>query len=63
MDDKHDNAIKHHEEMLFLQEHQKKMKPREAKSFWSAVRKTLEMEIRMHELYIVIKDRVERYGK
>ena len=59
----HDSAIRHHEEMLFLNKHQNKMKPKEARSYWVAVRKELETDIRMHELYVLVKDRVERYGK
>ena len=61
-DDIHDSAIKHHEEMLFIKEHQKTMKPGEAKRYWAAVRKQLEIDIKMHELYVLVKDRVERYG-
>jgi hypothetical protein len=34
----------------------------EAKRYWSAVRKSLEIDIKMHELYVLVKDRVERYG-
>ena len=59
MDERH---ITHHEEMMFLKENQKRMKPREAKSYWSVVRKELENDIKMHELYVLVKDRVERYG-
>lgn len=62
MDSRHETAIKHSDEMFFLHEHQKKMKPGEARRFWSAVRKTLEIDIKMHELYVVVKDRVDRYG-
>ena len=62
MDSRHESAIKHSDEMFFMKEHQKHMKPGEARRFWSAVRKSLEIDIKMHELYVVIKDRVERYG-
>jgi hypothetical protein len=54
---------KHHDEMLFLRENQKRMKPGEARRYWSAVRKSLEIDIKMHELYVLVKDRVDRYGK
>ena len=54
---------KHHDEMLFLRENQKRMKPGEARRYWAAVRKELEIDIKMHELYVLVKDRVERYGK
>ena len=54
---------KHHDEMLFLRENQKRMKPGETRRYWSAVRKELEIDIKMHELYVLVKDRVERYEK
>jgi len=64
MEGKHDSVIRHHEEMLFLHKnYEKYMNRREQKSFWSAVRKELETDMKMHELYIVVKDRVERLNK
>ena len=62
MDSRHESAIKHSDEMFFMKEHQKHMKPGEARRFWSAVRKSLEIDIKMHELYVVRKVRVERIG-
>lgn len=63
MNGEHDSAIRHHEEMLFLHEHHHKhMNQRELRSYWSAVRKEIEIDIKMHELYVVVKDRVERLG-
>jgi len=61
--DKHESAIRHHEEMLFLHKHyEKHMNGREQKSFWKVVRNEINNDIKMHELYIVVKDRVERLG-
>lgn len=59
---RHESAIQHHEEMLYMHDHEKTMKPGEKRRYWAAVRKQLEIDIKMHELYVVIKDRVERYG-
>lgn len=59
---RHESVIQHHEEMLYMKDHEKTMKPGEKRRYWAAVRKTLEIDIKMHELYVVIKDRVERYG-
>ena len=59
---RHESVIQHHEEMLYMKEHKKTMKPGEQRRYWAAVRKQLEIDIKMHELYVVIKDRVERYG-
>ena len=59
---RHESAIQHHEEMLYMHDHEKAMKPGEKRRYWSAVRRQLEIDIKMHELYVVIKDRVERYG-
>ena len=63
MDVRHESAIKHTDEMFFIKEHSKNLRPMEAKRYWSAVRKSLEIDIKMHELYVLVKDRVERYGK
>lgn len=59
---RHESAIQHHEEMLYMKDHEKTMKPGEKRRYWAAVRKSIEIDIKMHELYVVIKDRVERYG-
>lgn len=59
---RHESVIQHHEEMLYMKDHEKTMKLGEKRRYWAAVRKTLEIDIKMHELYVVIKDRVERYG-
>lgn len=59
---RHESVIQHHEEMLYMKDHEKRMKPGEKRRYWAAVRKTIEIDIKMHELYVVIKDRVERYG-
>lgn len=59
---RHESVIQHHEEMLYMKYHEKRMKPGEKRRYWAAVRKSLEIDIKMHELYVVIKDRVERYG-
>ncbi len=59
---KHESAIRHHDEMLYIHEHQKVLKPGEKRGYFSAVRRQLEIEIKMHELYVLVKDRVERYG-
>ena len=59
---RHESAIRHHEEMLYMKDHERTMKPGEKRRYWAAVRKQLEIDIKMHELYVVIKDRVERYG-
>ena len=56
-------ADNHHEEMTFIRENQKVMKPGESRRYWAAVRKELEIDIKMHELFVLVKDRVERYGK
>jgi hypothetical protein len=45
-----------------MHDHEKTMKPGEKRRYWAAVRKSLEIDIKMHELYVVIKDRVEGYG-
>ena len=62
MDSRHESAIKHTDEMFFIKEHSKHLRPMEAKRYWSAVRKSLEIDIKMHELFVLVKDRVERYG-
>ena len=62
MDSRHESAIKHTDEMFFIKEHSKHLRPMESKRYWSAVRKSLEIDIKMHELYVLIKDRVERIG-
>lgn len=59
---KHESAIRHHEEMLYIHDHEKTLKPGEKRRYWAAVRRRLEIEIKMHELYVLVKDRVERYG-
>ena len=48
--------------MLYMKDHGKTMKPGEKRRYWAAVRKSLEIDIKMHELYVLVKDRVERYG-
>ncbi len=62
MDSRHESAIKHTDEMFFIKEHSKHLRPMESKRYWSAVRKSLEIDIKMHELYVLVKDRVERIG-
>lgn len=59
---RHESAIQHHEEMLYMHDHERVMKPGEKRRYWAAVRKQLEIDIKMHELYVLVKDRVERYG-
>ena len=59
---RHENVIQHHEEMLYMKDHERTMKPGEKRRYWAAVRKQLEIDIKMHELYVLVKDRVERYG-
>lgn len=63
MEDRHKNAIRHNDEMVFLNVHRKHMNHGEEKRFLSCVRKELEIGIKIHELYIVVKDRVERHGE
>ena len=63
MEDRHKNAIRHNDEMVFLNVHRKHMNNGEERRFLSYVRKELEIGIKVHELYIVVKDRVERTGE
>ena len=64
MSNEHESAIRHHTEMLYLHDHyEKHMNGREKKSYWKVVREELLNDMRMHELYVVVKDRVERRGE
>lgn len=62
MEKRHENAIKHNDETVYVNEHEKYMKHGEKKRFMAAVRKQMEIEIKIHELYVIVKDRVERCG-
>ena len=46
MDVRHESAIKHTDEMFFIKEHSKHLRPMESKRYWSAVRKSLEIDIK-----------------
>ncbi len=62
MEERHKNAITHSDELFYIREHQKKMNHGESRRYWAAVRKQMELEIKVHELYVIVKDRVERCG-
>ena len=63
VEDRHKNAMRHNDEMVFLNENRKHMNNGEERRFLAYVRKELEIGIKVHELYIVVKDRVERCGQ
>ena len=61
--DRHKNAIRKNDETVYVQENEKHLKAEEKEKYWQAVRAILEADIEIHELYILVKDRLERCGK
>ena len=61
--DRHKNVIRNNDEAVYVKENEKHLKEEEKAKYWQAVRATLEADIEIHELYILVKDRVERCGK
>lgn len=61
--DRHKNAIRQNDEFVYVSDNAKHLTPEEKTKFWQAVRVMLDAEIQIHELYILVNDRVKRCGK
>ena len=63
MINRHKNAIRKNDEIVYVCENEKHLKEKEKAKYWENVHAILDAEIEIHELYILVKDRVERCGK
>lgn len=61
--ERHINAICKNDEMVYIAENEKHLKEEERAKYWENVRAILDAELEIHELYILVKDRAERWKK